>query len=217
MKLSFLLFLLDIAEKYYYCSEKHYLTAIVKALEDLYTCLTSPFLSKISSYRACEGAGRGTLLVARYYHYNEMKSESEIAQLLKDAGQYLESALSYIPSIDKSISSKIVRNSTVLYDLARVNSLLQNQSDTEKYLKEASREIAIPPLSVYFIEPDFNFSRDSAWFTSLGSLNDTDTQSVLKKALISMGFSLTSKNDTLRFPLCKHLKYIIYFEYSNII
>ena len=142
--------------------------------------------------------------MARYYYYNSKKPQSEINQVLRDAYQYLETSLKYIPGIDESISSKITRNSTVLYDLARVSSLLGNLEDVEKYLKEASREIAVPPLSVYFIEPDFNYFRGAPWFTSLGTLNDTDSQSVLKKALISMGFSLTSKNDTLRFPLCKY-------------
>ena len=85
--------------------------------------------------------------------------------------------------------------------MARVSSLLNNFDDVKKFLTDAAREMAIPPLSVYFVEPDFNYFRSAPWFASLGSICGTDSQSVLKKALISMGFSLTSKDDTLRFPL----------------
>lgn len=191
-------------------------------MNDLYACLNSPFLSKISSYKACEGAGRGTLLVARYYYYNAKKPQKEVDQLLISAREYLDSALKYVPGIDSSIRDKIVKNSTVMYDLARINSLLNNFDDAQKYLINASHEMAIPPMSVYFVEPDFNYLRGAPWFANLGSTDETSPQAVLKKSLILMGFSLTSMDGTLRFPLCISLinciYLFIYFKiYKNIL
>lgn len=103
-----------------------------------------------------------------------------------------------------------------MYDLARVSCMLDKFDDAQKFLTNALHEKAIPPMSVYFVEPDFNFVRGATWFKGLGSANDSSSESVLKKTLLSMGFSLTSKNDTLRFPLCnKHTSCVAHEYYSS--
>lgn len=188
----------DVAEKYFFDSDRHYTQVLCWATERLSIATDSPELSGLHTHthtktsqsnsevththateyqrmRALEALGRAHLLRGRRCMYQSPSPGAPEPELQQSA-RSLEAAVALCDRAARGAEAKAgtgqgrrrLENRTGYYDLSRARLLLGDLERAEPLLRQAQAQRSLPLPAVFLVEPDFALVRDAGWFRALG-------------------------------------------------